>query len=80
VDAAYFSTITLSTAGYGDIVPVSDLAKVLVSIEIIVGFGLLGFLLSRVAGFATGSHYIKPPGSPSSTPLPEQEGKDQASH
>ncbi|HVQ45532.1 MAG TPA: potassium channel family protein [Gemmatimonadales bacterium] len=55
VDAAYFSTITLSTAGYGDIVPVSDLAKVLVSVEIIVGFGLLGFLLSRVAGFTTGS-------------------------
>src|SRR3954454_17272108 len=53
VDAAYFSTITLSTAGYGDIVPVSDLAKVLVSIEIIMGFGLLGFLLSRVAGFTT---------------------------
>jgi voltage-gated potassium channel len=53
VDAAYFSTITLSTAGYGDIVPLSDLAKVLVSIEIIMGFGLLGFLLSRVAGFTT---------------------------
>jgi hypothetical protein len=52
VDAAYFSTITLSTAGYGDIVPVSDLAKVLVSLEIILGFGLLGFLLSRIAGFS----------------------------
>jgi Ion channel len=51
VDAAYFSTITLSTAGYGDIVPLSDLAKILVSVEIIMGFGLLGFLLSRVAGF-----------------------------
>lgn len=50
VDASYFSTITLSTAGYGDIVPLSDVAKVLVSVEIILGFGLLGFLLSRVAG------------------------------
>src|SRR6476660_5059208 len=77
VDAAYFSTITLSTAGYGDIVPVSDLAKVLVSVEIIVGFGLLGFLLSRVAGFATSSHHVGLPGSAPSTPLPDQDGEDR---
>jgi voltage-gated potassium channel len=50
-DAAYFSTVTLSTAGYGDIVPVSPLARAMVSVEILIGFGLLGFLLSRVAGF-----------------------------
>jgi hypothetical protein len=77
VDAAYFSTITLSTAGYGDIVPVSDLAKVLVSVEIIVGFGLLGFLLSRVAGFTgspskvdqlPGSEPTSPPGHEASEP------------
>ena len=49
VDAAYFSTITLSTTGYGDILPLSDVARALVSVEIIIGFGLLGFLLSRVA-------------------------------
>jgi Ion channel len=54
-DAAYFSTITLSTSGYGDIVPVSDFARAIVSVEIILGFGLLGFLLSRVAGFAPSS-------------------------
>ena len=50
-DAAYFSTITLSTTGYGDISPVSDIARGIVSIEIIIAYGLLGFLLSRVAGF-----------------------------
>jgi hypothetical protein len=49
-DALYFSTVTLSTAGYGDIAPVSDLARMMVSLEIVVSFGLLGFLLSRVAG------------------------------
>lgn len=76
VDAAYFSTITLSTAGYGDIVPVSDLAKVLVSVEIIVGFGLLGFLLSRVAGFtaAPPSSLLQLPGSEPSPPLSPEEG------
>jgi Ion channel len=53
VDAAYFSTITLSTTGYGDILPLSDVARALVSVEIIIGFGLLGFLLSRVAGYVS---------------------------
>jgi Ion channel len=79
VDAAYFSTITLSTAGYGDIVPVSDLAKVLVSVEIIMGFGLLGFLLSRVAGVTTvsPSKADKLPGSEPSPPLPHEEGEPQ---
>ena len=54
-DAAYFSTVTLSTAGYGDIVPVSGLARAMVSVEIVIGYGLLGFLLSRVAGFRSGA-------------------------
>lgn len=53
VDAAYFSTITLSTTGYGDIFPLSDVARALVAVEIIIGFGLLGFLLSRVAGYVS---------------------------
>lgn len=52
-DAAYFSTITLSTTGYGDIAPVSDVARAIVSVEIILGYGLLGFLLSRVAGLGS---------------------------
>jgi len=54
-DAAYFSTITLSTTGYGDIAPVSDVARAMVSVEIILGYGLLGFLLSRVAGLGSSS-------------------------
>jgi hypothetical protein len=53
VDAAYFSTVTLSTTGYGDILPLAAVARVLVAVEIIIGFGLLGFLLSRVAGFVS---------------------------
>jgi len=53
VDAAYFSTVTLSTTGYGDILPLAAIARILVAIEIIIGFGLLGFLLSRVASFVS---------------------------
>lgn len=59
VDALYFSTITLSTTGYGDVVPVSGVARAIVSVEIVLGFGLLGFLLSRVASFAPPSSTSK---------------------
>ena len=55
VDAAYFSTVTLSTTGYGDILPLAAVARALVVVEIVIGFGLLGFLLSRVAGFVSPS-------------------------
>lgn len=54
--AFYFSTMTLATVGYGDIAPVAGRARALVTLEVIVGIGLLGFILGRVAGFAsTGS-------------------------
>jgi len=68
-DALYFSTVTLSTAGYGDIAPVSDLARMMVSLEIVVSFGLLGFLLSRVAG-ATLPAARRPPDNPAAEPPP----------
>jgi hypothetical protein len=51
-DALYFSTITLATVGFGDIVPVSPLARALVLVEVMVGLGLLGFLLGRAVGYA----------------------------
>jgi voltage-gated potassium channel Kch len=50
-DGFYFSTTTLATVGFGDIVPVSRLARGLVSLEIVLGVGLLGFILARVSGF-----------------------------
>jgi Ion channel len=62
-DAAYFSTITLSTTGYGDIAPVSDAARAMVSVEIIIGYGLLGFLLSRVAGLGSSSRAARSNGT-----------------
>jgi ion channel len=68
-DALYFSTVTLSTAGYGDIAPVSDLARMMVSLEIVVSFGLLGFLLSRVAG-VTLPAAPRPPDSSAAEPPP----------
>lgn len=45
IDAAYFSVITLTTIGYGDFSPVTDLGKLFTIGYIIVGVGvILGFI------------------------------------
>lgn len=50
-DAFYFSTVTLATVGYGDNFPVAPLARSIATVEIVIGIGLLGFILARAAGF-----------------------------
>ncbi len=39
-DAAYFTLITVSTVGYGDIVPVTEIAKLFVMVLIVTGLGV----------------------------------------
>jgi hypothetical protein len=51
----YFSIITMATVGFGDITPATDLAKILVSIEVLVGVAYQVFFFSIVAGFIRGS-------------------------
>ncbi len=41
LDAFYFSTITLTTVGYGDIVPTTDEAKLFTIFYVIVGIGII---------------------------------------
>ncbi len=48
VDALYLSLVTLTTLGFGDIVPSSGWLRVLVPFEALVGFGLLTASLSWV--------------------------------
>jgi voltage-gated potassium channel len=50
-DAAYFSIVTLASVGYGDILPVSGLARLMVSVEILSGVAYGVFFLSVVASF-----------------------------
>jgi len=47
-EAIHFSIVTISTVGYGDIVPASNLARVLASIEVICGVMLLLFGVSEL--------------------------------
>ncbi|KAJ7973139.1 Two-pore potassium channel like [Quillaja saponaria] len=53
VDALYYITMTLSTVGYGDIVPTTTTTKVLVCIFILVGFAFFKAMIDCV------SRYVK---------------------
>lgn len=44
VDSFYFCVITLTTIGYGDIVPTTDLGKIFTSIYAIFGIGIIAAL------------------------------------
>jgi len=46
VSLVYFSVVTLTTLGYGDILPASTGAQVLCMIEVFLGYVMLGGLLS----------------------------------
>lgn len=46
--AIYFSFITLTTVGYGDIVPVSGVARMLAMMEAITGVSYMAVLISRL--------------------------------
>jgi uncharacterized protein YjbI with pentapeptide repeats len=45
----YFSLVTMTTLGYGDVLPASDAAQLLVMLEVLMGYLMLGGLLSLFA-------------------------------
>ncbi len=47
-DAFYFSLVTLSTVGYGDIIPVSHVARMLAAMEAITGSLFVAVLIARL--------------------------------
>lgn len=49
-DAIYFSFVTLATLGYGDITPVSQVARGLATLEAITGQLFLALLVARLVG------------------------------
>ena len=51
-ESLYFSLVTLSTLGYGDILPLSSVTRVLVSLEIVTGVLLLLFGFSEIIAFS----------------------------
>jgi len=51
VDAMYFAIVTMTTVGYGDLVPQSVGAKLFTCAYVFVGFGLVGVLVSGAANY-----------------------------
>jgi hypothetical protein len=62
----YFSFITLSTVGYGDIAPVTKAARMLAAMEAVVGLFYVAVLISRLVAI-----YSTPP--PAQTPPAERQ-------
>jgi hypothetical protein len=44
----YFSVVTITTLGFGDVVPITRLSRVLVTFEAFLGPVLIGFFLAAV--------------------------------
>jgi len=50
VNSFYFSTMTLTTIGYGDLAPTTDGAKIFTSVYALFGIGIMLYILSSVIG------------------------------
>lgn len=51
LDAIYFCVVTMTTVGYGDLVPNSKLAKLLACVYVFTGMALVGIILSKAADY-----------------------------
>jgi hypothetical protein len=49
LDCLYFSVVTFATVGYGDILPATDVAKIAVILEIVIGYLMGGLLIAILA-------------------------------
>jgi len=58
-DVAYYSFVTLTTLGYGDISPVVPLARFLVYMEAIVGVFYMAILVASLIGIRTSSIQVE---------------------
>lgn len=48
-DGLYFSVVTITTLGFGDVYPVSSICRILVCLEVVIGVLLVGFYLNAFA-------------------------------
>jgi len=59
IDALYFSIVTISTVGYGDYVPKTELGKLISSLYILVGVGIGLYVLGNISEFFIGGYFKK---------------------
>jgi hypothetical protein len=59
MDMAYFSFVTITTLGYGDISPVSPFARMLAAVEAVIGQLYLAVLVAWLVGLTISNHQLK---------------------
>jgi voltage-gated potassium channel len=60
VDAYFFSVVTLSTIGYGSLVPATALGKIGTTVFIFVGLGVFAAAIQQIAAATLQRRRIKP--------------------
>jgi voltage-gated potassium channel Kch len=48
VDSLYFSVVSLTTVGYGDLTPTTDAGKLLVVLYLLIGIGIIAALINNM--------------------------------
>lgn len=59
INALYFSIVTISTVGYGDITPTTELGKIISSIYILCGVSIGLYALGNIAEFFVSGYFKK---------------------
>jgi len=77
-DAAYFSLVTLTTVGYGDIVPTSHLSRSIVMCELFIGLYFFSTLLATFVTWIGSPPSIEEPATYDAL-FPERESQTQRS-
>ena len=74
IDALYFSVVTLTTVGYGDFAPETDVGKLFTAVYVLVGIGILLSFVTTLAGKMSQTSPLHPFASqPESPSAPESD-------
>lgn len=57
IDSFYMTIITVSTVGYGEVMPLSSMGKIFTSFLIITSFGTFAFAISSITSYIMGGEY-----------------------
>lgn len=58
IDAFYFSTTALTTIGFGDLVPTTDISKLITSVFSLLGVGTFLFCLSVIVEYYLNKRFL----------------------